>query len=142
MKIFLDTSSLIKLYHYEQGTDSLDRLFEDYSISRICLSELAKVEFDSAIWKKVRTGELTHDEAESLIGSFEADYDKYFFVELDSEIVNSSRNMISKFGAQGLRTLDSIQLASVLKVRTGLSYFLTADDLLRKLAEKEDLVVK
>ena len=59
MKIFLDTSSLIKLYHFESGTDYLDQIFEEYIISEIFLSDIAKVEFNSAIWKKVRTKDLT-----------------------------------------------------------------------------------
>jgi hypothetical protein len=43
MKIFLDTLSLIKLYHFEVGTDYLDQIFEDYNISGIFLSEITKV---------------------------------------------------------------------------------------------------
>jgi predicted nucleic acid-binding protein len=142
MKIFLDTSSLIKLYHYEKGTDSLDKLFENYSISQIYLSEVAKVEFDSAIWKKVRTSELTQTEAQGLIDSFEIDFEKYDFVDLDSDVLINARNLISKYGIRGLRTLDSIQLSSVLKVKHELSLFVTDDDLLKRLAEMEDLKTK
>lgn len=142
MKIFLDTSSLLKLYHYEQGTEMLDKLFDDFAVSKVYLSEIAKVEFDSAIWKKVRTGELIQEEARSLIDSFELDYDKYNFIELDSEIVNNAKNLILKHGIKGLRTLDSIQLSSALKVKSELSLFVTADDLLRHLAETENLYVK
>jgi len=120
----------------------LDKLFDDFAISKVYLSEIAKVEFDSAIWKKVRTGELIPDEARSLIDSFELDYNKYNFIELDSEIVNNARNLISKHGTKGLRTLDSIQLSSALKVKSELSLFVTADDLLRHLAETENLYVK
>jgi uncharacterized protein len=142
MKIFLDTSSLIKLYHYEKGTDSLDQLFEDYTISQIYLSEVAKVEFNSAIWKKVRTKELTQSEAQGLIESFEIDFEKYDFVNLDSDVLINARNLISKYGTKGLRTLDSIQLSSVLKVKHELSLFITDDDLLKRLAQMEDLKTK
>ena len=69
MKIFLDTSSLIKLYHEEVGTDYLDSMFEEFKITNVYLSELAKVEYNSAIMKKVRTKELTEDEAKDLIHS-------------------------------------------------------------------------
>ena len=50
--------------------------------------------------------------------------------------------MISKHGTKGLRTLDSIQLSSALSVKMELSFFVTADDILRKIAEAEDLIVK
>jgi len=49
MKLFLDTSSLIKLYHNEVGTDVLDKILEYNEIDEIYLSDIAKVEFSSAI---------------------------------------------------------------------------------------------
>lgn len=58
MKVYLDTSSLLKLYHFEEGSDILDNLFANNPITDIFLSEIAKIEFASAIWKKVRTKEL------------------------------------------------------------------------------------
>ena len=67
MKIFLDTSSLIKLYHTEIGTQELDHIFEEYKIDGIFLSEISKIEFNSAIWKKVRKRELKENEAKELI---------------------------------------------------------------------------
>lgn len=53
MKIFLDTSSLFKLYHEEKGSEELEKLFSQGNITHIYLSELTKVEFTSTIWKKV-----------------------------------------------------------------------------------------
>lgn len=41
MNIFLDTSSLIKFYHYEEGTDALDQILIKNTITGIFLSELA-----------------------------------------------------------------------------------------------------
>lgn len=70
MKIFLDTSSLIKLYHTELGTDDLDRLLDENLVEEIFLAEIAKIEFNSAVWKKVRTTDLTKDEAVEIIHSF------------------------------------------------------------------------
>jgi uncharacterized protein len=142
MKIFLDTSSLIKLYHTENGTDYIDKLFEDYSIKEIFLSDIAKVEFNSAIWKKVRTKDLTENEANDIIDSFKADYNNYTFVDLNTDLVLFARDLVAKYGLNGLRTLDSIQLASILKVKTELSFVMTADDLLRSLTELEGLKAK
>jgi uncharacterized protein len=50
MKLFLDTSSLFKLYHQEDGTDELESMFTQQKITHIYLSEIAKVEFTSTIW--------------------------------------------------------------------------------------------
>ena len=142
MKIFLDTSSLIKLYHFEIGTDYLDKLFEDNSIEEIILSDIAKVEFTSAIWKKVRTRELTNKEANSIIDSFEKDYENYTFIDLDAELVALAKDLVFKYGLKGLRTLDSFQLASILKIKSKLSFAVTADDLLKSLIKEEGIKTK
>jgi len=142
VKIFLDTSSLIKLYHNEIGTDILDRLFEDNEVGEIYLSDIAKVEFTSTIWKKVRTKDLTSDEATDIIASFLDDYDKYTFIDVDSELISIARDLVVKYGFKGLRTLDSVQLASIIEVKTGLSFAVTADVLLKSLIESEGINTK
>ncbi|MCP4217328.1 MAG: type II toxin-antitoxin system VapC family toxin [bacterium] len=48
MKAFLDTSSLLKLYHSEIGSEALHKILAT-SVEEIWLSELAKIEFLSAI---------------------------------------------------------------------------------------------
>lgn len=139
MKIFLDTSSLIKLYHAESGTDELDNLFESNSIQEIFLSEITKIEFNSAIWKKVRTKDLTIDEATEITDSFTNDYDNYSFVGSDYDLILRAKDLVTKYGVQGLRTLDSIQLASVIAIKSDLSFAVTADNLLRTLINLEGI---
>jgi predicted nucleic acid-binding protein len=142
MKIFLDTSSLIKLYHEERGTAETDRIFEDFVITGVFLSEIAKIEFSSAIWKKVRTAELYIPEAVEIIDSFISDYPKYSFVKIDSELIIHSRELISKYGTKGLRTLDSIQLASIIKAKENISFVISADNLLQSFVNEEDIECK
>ncbi len=141
MRIFLDTSSLIKLYHFEIGTLELDVFFEENSITEICLSELTKIEYDSAIWKKVRVGDLNKTESEALISSFRADYGKYTFINLNTKTVEKSQKLIATYGMEGLRTLDSLQLASALIEQTEIDFFISSDKLLNKLAEKENFKI-
>ena len=139
MKIYLDTSSLIKLYHTESGTNELDNLLENRVIEEIFLSEITKIEFNSAIWKKVRTKDLTNEEASELIGSFINDYDNYSFVDLDNDLILQAKDLVTKYGIQGLRTLDAIQLASIISVKSDLSLAVTADNLLRSLINLEGI---
>jgi predicted nucleic acid-binding protein len=141
MKIFLDTSSLIKLYHTESGTDELDILFESNSIQEIFLSEITKIEFTSAIWKKVRTKDLTSEEATAIIDSFTNDYDNYSFVDSNGDLILHAKNLVTKYGVQGLRTLDSIQLASVVSVKFDVSFAVTADNLLRTFIKLEGIKI-
>jgi len=142
VKIFLDTSSLIKLYHNEIDTEYLNHIFEENIIEEIFLSEITIIEFTSAIWKKVRSQDLTLEEANELINSFQEDYTKYTFILLDSKLISMARDLIEKYGLKGLRSLDSIQLASILKIKSGLSVAITSDELLKTLIESEGINAK
>lgn len=142
MKIYLDTSSLFKLYHEEQGTEELEKVFSQTEITEIYLSELAKVEFTSTIWKRVRTREITSEQAQITLELFESDFSKYNFVTTNSLILEQARNLVTKYGIEGLRTLDSIQLSTCIALKEEVDAFYTADKLLQTLIEKEGLPTK
>ncbi|CAN5572822.1 hypothetical protein BH10BAC3_BH10BAC3_16930 [soil metagenome] len=133
MKIFLDTSSLFKLYHREVDTEALEQLFSTVKITNVFLSEISKIEFTSTVWKKVRMKEITELEAKTTLGLFESDFGKYTFVPADSFIVEQARILTSKYGIQGLRTLDSIQLSTSVALSQQVNIFFTSDNLLKSL---------
>ena len=139
MKVFLDTSSLFKLYHKEEGTDELIGLFSENQIERIFLAEITKIEFDSVVWKKYRKRELVEDTALKLIRAFEKDWPKYTFVSDDNELRSNAKHLISKHGAEGLRTLDSLQLASAIQAKLETNRYFTSDKLLASIFKKENL---
>lgn len=140
MKIFLDTSSLLKLYHRESDTADLEQQLSKLAISEIFLSELTKIEFSSAVWKKVRTKEISKTQAETTQSLFEADFEKYTFITIDSVVVETARMSITKYGVEGLRTLDSIQLASAVLLAQEVDLFLTSDKLLDSCFKAEGLL--
>ena len=140
MTIFLDTSSLLKLYHKESETVELIS-FIGKNIKVIYLSELAKIEFNSAIYKKVRTKEITKEKAESIVSFFQNDYSKFEWIKLDSDVENLAKDLISQYGTDGLRTLDSLQLASAVSKKIVINYYKTSDKLLFTIFEKEGLNV-
>ena len=139
MKLFLDTSALFKLYHQETGTEDLERFFLKSKITHIYLSEISKVEFTSTLWKKVRTKEISLDQAKLTIEYFEGDFEKYNFISTDSLIIEQARKLTTKYGIEGLRTLDSIQLSTCKVLEKHVDLFFTADKLLNSLIEKEGL---
>ena len=139
MKIFLDTSSLFKLYHQEEGTEELETIFTKIKITHIFLSKISKVEFTSTIWKKVRTKEITESEARETLTFFENDFSKYNFVATDSLIIEQARNLTNQFGKEGLRTLDSIQLSACIELENQVNVFFTADKLLKRLLNLKGL---
>ena len=82
MNIFLDTSSLFKLYHKEPGTKELMDFFNKNTIEVIYLAELTEIEFSSVIWKECRKKEIDEKVALILIEAFEKDSKNFNFVSL------------------------------------------------------------
>ena len=142
MKIFLDTSSLFKLYHQETGTEELESVFLKSKVTHIYLSEISKVEFTSTIWKKARTKEISSEQAKITAELFESDFEKYNFISTDSLIIEQPKNLTTKYGLEGLRTLDSIQLSTCKVLEKQVDIFLTSDKLLNTLIEREGLITR
>lgn len=55
---------------------------------------------------------------------------------MDSIIIEQAKNLIAKYGIQGLRTLDSIQLSTSALLRDQSDLFKTADKLLDSFLNK------
>ena len=142
MKIFLDTSSLFKLYHIESGTQEIMDFFNSNIIESIFIAELTEIEFSSVVWKKCRKKEIDEKIASALLEAFEKDSRKFNIILENPEIRQLAKEMISKYRKIGLRTLDSIQLASVLMIRDKIDFFFTSDNLLAEIARLEKLKVK
>ena len=139
MNIFIDTSSLFKLYHRESDTDRIENVFMKVKVTNIYLSDITKIEFTSTVWKKVRTKEISEIQARATIQLFEMDSYKYIFIATDNFIIEQAQNLITKYGLSGLRTLDSIQLSSALALANKVGLFLTSDNLLKVLLCEEGL---
>lgn len=92
MKVYLDTSSLFKLYKRETGSEEIESVISNNNVADIFLSEITK-------------------------------------------------QLIFNYGVTGLRTLDSIQLASAIEVKSQIDKYFTSDKLLHLLFEKESLPV-
>ncbi len=139
MKIFIDTSSLFKLYHREADTEIIENIFSRLKVTNIYLSEITKIEFASTIWKKVRTKEITELDAKTTLDLFETDCIKYTFISTNSIILEQARVLTSKYGINGLRTLDSIQLSSAITLKSAIDLYITSDKLLKTFFETEGL---
>lgn len=86
MKIFLDSPppSLFKLHHREAYTAVTERIFSTVKITEIFLSGILKNKFTSAIWKKVRTKEITRSAAQTTLYLFESNFGKNIFIAIVS----------------------------------------------------------
>jgi len=90
MRLFLDTSSLIKLYHEEKDSEFFKNIIVQNAISSIFLSELTRVEFLSALWKKSRQGELSTDIVAQIAGWFNDDAAQFTFIPLDEHTIDQA----------------------------------------------------
>ena len=133
MKVFLDTSSLFKLYHEEEDSDIIESIFRNNKVNEVFLSELSKIELASTVWKKVRIGDIQEAQAKVIIDAFEEDFSKYTFIQIDNIIVEVARSLINKYGKKGLRALDSIQLSTAVMLTKKVDLFASADKLLASL---------
>lgn len=138
MKIFLDTSTVVKLYYQEKGSQEIDDFLNANVIDAIFLSEISKIEF-AAVWKKFRTGEISEIDAELLIIDFLNDYSEFQFIELSNSVFSRASGLVRKYRTEGLRTLDSIQLSSALEVANDLDKSFTADKKLQKIMLSEGI---
>jgi uncharacterized protein len=141
MKIFLDTSSLFKLYHNEEGTKEIMDFFKSHKIEAIYIAEITKIEFSSVVWKKCRKNEINEDTAQTLVDKFNIDSKKFIIVEDNQELKRTAKYLIGKHWKKGLRTLDSIQLASALSVKLSINFMFTSDILLSDIAILEGVKI-
>jgi len=142
MNIFFDTSSLFNLYHKENGTQELMDFFNDNTIDSVFLAEITRIEFCSVVWKKCRKKEIDERIADILIEKFEKDSHTFSFVAEDDDLRLYSKDLIGKHWKKGLRTLDSIQLASALTIKSKIEVFFTSDVLLSEIAVLEGLKIQ
>lgn len=83
--------------------------------------------------------ETALDDAKTVIRLFENDLLKYMLVPVDSNILKKAKELTIRYGTDGLRTLDSIQLACAVETKDRIYKYFTSDKLLNTLFEKEKL---
>lgn len=138
MKIFVDTSSLIKYYYPEEGGALVEAMILKARVVYIC--QLAIVEFASALMKKTRMNELSSKDKTLIWETFNSDLQaqNVELIDLYEDDYFKASDLIIKYGKNNnLRSLDSLQLAAALKVAD--ADFMTADLTLSKVAKKAGL---
>ena len=130
---FLDTSALAKLYHQEAGSDYLERMIEQPGT--ICvISRLSIVEMESVLAIKVRSGQLDNAGMEIARRRLRADIAQRRILvapPVQEKHFHGARKLLALYGvAEGLRTLDALQLSIALDLQqAGLIAVMVAADL-------------
>jgi len=133
---YLDTSALVKIYHREIGTDTMLRLY--HGTDTLFISELAKIELLSTVYRKYREHGITHETLAAVVQKFEDDLDqRYQLIKFSSLVIAEAWGFLcSTAERRGLRTLDSLQTAFFKTYCDSTTIFVSADTVLESLVSE------
>lgn len=114
MILYLDTSSLVKLYVEEESSEEVRRLVREASL--VATSVVAYPEARSAFARLRRERAVTAREAEALRTDFERDWPRYLALEVTEPIWRRAGDLAER---HALRGFDSLHLASFLSLLPG-----------------------
>jgi predicted nucleic acid-binding protein len=111
MTLYLDTSSLFKLYVEESGSD--DVRHELAEADTVATSAVSYAEARAAFARLRRDGKLTPATFRAVKRDFDADWSRFAIVEPTVELCRAAGDLAEQYE---LRGCDSIQLATFLEV--------------------------
>ena len=111
MTLYLDTSSLVKLYVAEPGSDAVRKLVDAASV--VATSAIAYTETRAALARRRRERALRPKALASAKRAFEAEWPKYFTVEVTSALCRQAGEFAERYR---LRAYDSLHLAAFAEV--------------------------
>lgn len=128
MKLFFDTSALIKYFHEEEGTFEVTALINSND-NEIWISELARVEFLSALFRRARNREITDEQLAEAISGFDDESASFNCEPFGHATVKEAESILKQYGiSHGLRTLDAMQLSAFSLIAEKDWYLVSADD--------------
>lgn len=141
MKLYFDTSALIKLYYPEPETELIaDWIIETKPV--IFFTLFHELELKNAIGLKAFRGEITEKQLKDIIGTVNHDLDTGVLTvplihwnDLLCSAVALSDTFVKEIGT---RTLDIIHVAAALYLQS--THFLTFDKKQAKLADAQGLI--
>ncbi len=135
MTLYLDTSSLVKLYVTEAGTEDISQLVGDANV--VATSAVAYAETRAALARLRREGALTASKLTSAKREFEEQWPTYLTLDATDALCRAAGELAEKYS---LRGFDSIHLASFAEIarRAGIddTRFSSFDERLNKAARK------
>lgn len=144
--LYFDSSSLVKRYARELGTNWVFSLVRSSAKNRLYLARITDVEVIAALTKRMRVGSLTTAAAAKAINRFEREFsNRYLLIEISPQVIQKAMDLAK---AHTLRGYDAVQLASAIqanqdRISIGGSplTFISADGQLNTAATAEGLTV-
>jgi predicted nucleic acid-binding protein len=109
--LYLDTSSLVKLYVAELGSDAVRNMVEAATI--VATSSIAYTETRAAMARRRRERALASTAFASAKKAFEADWPKYLSIEVTSALCRQASDFAEQYR---LRAYGSMHLAAFAEV--------------------------
>jgi len=135
MKLFFDTSALVKFFHKEQGTEKVTDLIGN-SENEVWILDLAKLEFRSAVFRRFRSGQIEKDQLETALRYFTEQLLSFNVETIGPGVLKEAENLLDEYGMDfGLRTLDALHLGAFQLVSENDWIFITSDKNLAKVAK-------
>lgn len=114
MILYLDTSSIVKMYVTEPGTDQVLELVERAAV--VVTSRVAYAEARAAFARRRRERVLTAPAFAKIKAAFESDWRHYVVVDVTPAIGHTAGDLAERYA---LRGFDSLHLASLAHVLAG-----------------------
>lgn len=86
MNLFFDTSALVKYFHLEAGTAEVIELI-DNPVHQIWVSDLARIEFISALYRKLRRGDIENVQLQETLSGFDLEWAQFNAQPLSEAVV-------------------------------------------------------
>ena len=141
MTLYLDTSSLVKLYVTETGSEVVRQLVDDANV--VATSVVAYAETRAALARLRREGVLTASKLMSAKREFDGEWPTYLTLEATDSLCRAAGELAEKYS---LRGFDSIHLASFSEIArragAGDTQFSSFDDRLNQAARKLSRMLK
>ncbi len=136
MNLFFDTSALVKFFHTEEGTDKVTDLINSEE-NEIWISEVAGLEFLSALLRRFRNNEIDESELEVAISCFEGQITSFNIEPLGNAIFKEAKSLLKGYGkVYGLRTLDALHLGTFSLICDEDWFFVVSDTRLCNISEQ------
>ena len=141
MNFFFDTSALVKLFYVESGTEIVTQIIEHPS-SEIWISDLARLEFLSALYRYYRNKSLDEIKLHTASTYFDKQLLSFNIEPLNRLVIDEAVLLLKKYGKEyGLRTLDALHLGTYSLISEKGWCFVTSDTTLADVAKLADFLL-